>query len=106
MSAEPTLPLTRCTSCHALFLPRPGACPRCGSRNTVAAAGPAVGRVLVSVQVETPPPEFASPHRLALVELPDAVRVLAVVDGALPKTGSPAVVRVEGSQYRIAGPGP
>ena len=99
MTTAPSLNLTRCSDCHGLYLPRPGTCPRCGSHAIQAASGSPHGRLVAGVVVEYPPVGFAAPHRLALVELPDAVSVLAGVDGELPPPGSPVTVRLRGDRY-------
>ena len=43
---------------------------------------------------------WTSPHVLAIVELPEAVRLLAIVDGKVPTIGSVVSVRREGEVYR------
>ena len=103
-AAEPIL-VRQCADCHSLFLPRPGSCPRCGSRATTPAAVPPEGEVLASVQVDSPPAGFPPPHRLAIVELSGSVRILGRVEGDLPTIGQRAVVRPEGAGYLVTGLG-
>ena len=100
MTADPPIPISRCNQCHSRFLPRPGPCPRCGSNAIEPAELPPTGMVLAATQLETPPAGWDSPHRLALVELEESVRVLAQVDGDLPEVGSTVTVRREGDRFR------
>ena len=100
MSLETELELTRCLSCHARYLPTDGPCPKCGSVESASYAVAPVGRVLASTELHYPPTGFHSPHRLALVEAADAVRLLAVVEGPLPVAGALVEVRRDGDVYR------
>ena len=94
MELAPLL-LARCSSCHAGFVPRPGPCPRCGSSELQPLGVPPHGFVLASTELLRPPEGWSAPHRLALVELNEGIRLLALVDGRLPVPGEPvAVVRV------------
>ncbi len=106
MSPPPPLELRRCAQCHSLFLPRPGVCPRCGGADVSPAAVDPVGTVLVATQVEYPMTGFSSPHRLVLVELPESVRVLAMVVGELPSPGSTVQLRQEGDRILAEAAGP
>jgi len=88
MTAElPRIELIRCASCHALYLPSPGPCPRCGSKEETVESCPALGAVLAATELSNPPEGFSAPHRIALVELVESARLLAVVDGPLPVIG-------------------
>jgi uncharacterized OB-fold protein len=101
MSANPaTLELSRCEACQARFLPTDGACPKCGSTDVHLHAAPALGAVLASTELTAPAEGWKSPHRLALVELPESVRLLAVIDGALPAAGDVVAVRKDHDIYR------
>jgi len=100
MTAEATLELARCQACHAQFLPTDGPCPKCGSTDCVLYATSAVGRVLVATELLYPASGWHAPHRLALIELAGAVRVLGIVDGALPAAGALVEVRHDGAVYR------
>jgi uncharacterized protein len=95
-----TLELSRCDSCGARFLPTDGACPKCGSTEISAYASPALGTVLAATEVSAPAEGWHAPHRLALVELPESVRLLAIVDDVLPAPGTVVSVRHEGDVYR------
>lgn len=95
-----TIELARCASCQARFLPGEGPCPRCGSTEVQLYLASAIGRVLAATELEVPPPGWSKPHLLALVEVADAVRLLAVVDGSLPSPGTVVSVRAEGAIYR------
>ena len=100
MSSGESIRLDRCGSCQARFLPADGPCPRCGSTDVHSYDGPGLGRVIAATELVSPAEGWASPHVLAIVELPDAVRLLAIVDGSLPAVGSVVSVRREGETYR------
>ncbi len=95
-----TIELARCSACQARFLPSDGPCPRCASRDVALYNAPALGRVLAATELVAPAEGWTSPHRLALVEVADAVRILAVVEGPLPANGSVVSVRPDGPVYR------
>jgi uncharacterized OB-fold protein len=95
-----TIELSRCRSCQARFLPSDGPCPRCGSSESQLYLSPALGRVLAATELVHPADGWEAPHRLALVELPEAVRLLAIVDGSLPSVGAVVAVRRDGEIYR------
>ncbi|HTW40379.1 MAG TPA: zinc ribbon domain-containing protein [Thermoplasmata archaeon] len=94
--------LSRCEACQARFLPTDGGCPRCGSTDVHPYSAPALGTVLVSTELTAPAEGWASPHRLALVEMPESVRLLAVVEGPLPGPGTVVSVRKDHDLYRAA----
>jgi uncharacterized OB-fold protein len=94
--------LRRCETCRARFLPTDGPCPRCGSTDVQGYPSPPLANVLASTELLSPPPGWSAPHRLALVELPESVRLLAIVDGPLPAPGTVVSVRLEGAVYRAA----
>jgi len=98
--AGATLELSRCRGCQARFLPTDGPCPKCGSPDCVRYSTSAVGRVLAATELHYPASGWHAPHRLALVEVADAVRVLTVVDGTLPSHGALVEVRPDGAVYR------
>jgi uncharacterized OB-fold protein len=100
VSGSATIELSLCRSCHTRFLPTDGPCPKCGSVDCVPYAGGAVGKVLAATELLVPATGWQAPHRLALVELTDAVRVLAVVDGPSPSQGALVEVRKDGEIYR------
>jgi len=100
MTPAATIELTRCTSCHGQFLPTDGPCPRCGSSDSSPYSAPAVGNVLAATELHYPATGWHAPHRLALVEVADAVRVLAIMDGGLPLPGDLVEVRRDGDVYR------
>lgn len=95
-----TVELARCGACQSRFLPTDGPCPRCGSEDCELYSAPALGKVLASTELVHPAAGWDSPHLLAFVELPDAVRLLAIIEGALPAIGAVVVVRREGEIYR------
>ncbi len=105
MSGE-ELALSKCTVCHARFVPLDGPCPRCAAVATEPYTTPAVGVVLASTLLEVPPAGWPAPHRLALIEVEDGVRLLAIVDGELPAPGAFAEVRREDGRYRARAKGP
>jgi uncharacterized protein len=95
------LELARCEACKSRFLPPEGRCPRCGSGRVEPYTAPPDGTVIAASELVYPPPGWAPPHRLALVEVADGVRLLGVVDGSLPALGAPVVVRRDGAIYRF-----
>lgn len=99
--AVPTVAVHRCASCHATFLPRPGPCPRCGSDRVEPVAVPARGTVLAATELSTPAAGWVAPHRLAVAEIADGIRVLCVVNRPLPAVGSTVALTQRGAQYQI-----
>ncbi len=95
-----SLELSRCEACGARFLPNAGACSHCGSNQVRAYSSPALGTVLAATELTSPAEGWHAPHRLALVELPESVRLFAIVDGALPTSGTIVAVRKDGEVYR------
>ncbi len=91
--------LSRCDACQARFLPTDGPCPRCGSTRVRGYAAAPLGTVLAATELTNPPEGRPAPHRLALVELPEAVRLLAIIDGPLPVRGTVVSVRRNGDVY-------
>lgn len=100
MISGTTLELTRCRSCHARFLPTDGPCPKCGSADCMPYTASSIGKVLAATELHYPASGWHAPHRLALVEMADAVRVLAIVEGSPPVTGALVEVRRDGDVYR------
>ncbi len=96
----PDLELFRCSACQSRFLPGDGPCPRCGGIRLERYAAPGVGTVLAATELEVAQEGWNPPHRLALIEVADAVRLIAAVDGDLPRVGAPVEVRVDGLIYR------
>ncbi len=94
------LTLARCGACHARFLPTDGPCPRCGSTDVTPYLSPPLGVVLAATEVTTPAEGWKSPHRIAIVEMPQTVRLLAIVDGLVPSAGDVVSVRRDGEVYR------
>jgi uncharacterized OB-fold protein len=96
------LPLlvSRCDSCTLRYLPRAGPCPRCGATMPLPLSIPPFGVVMAATELTSPAAGWTSPHRLALIELAESVRVLAVVDGDLPTNGASVAVTHEGETYR------
>jgi uncharacterized OB-fold protein len=99
MSAPRGLLVSRCRHCHNRFLPRRGACPRCGSREVDPVEVPPQGVVLAATEVLVPASAAATPRRIALVEGADGLRLLAVVEGELPAIGTEVTVVREVDRY-------
>jgi len=99
--AEATLEMSRCGSCHTGFLPRPGACPRCGSNQIEAISLPARGIVRAATELSVPATGWNAPHRLALVEIAEGIRVLCVAPGSLPVAGDTVRIVRDGAVYHI-----
>jgi len=95
-----TIELARCAACTARFLPSDGPCPRCGSTDVLRYPVPAVGVVIAATALESPAVGWTAPHVLAFVELSDSVRLLAIVEGAVPAVGCVVSVRRDGETYR------
>ncbi|MGA9840093.1 MAG: hypothetical protein WBF81_08635 [Thermoplasmata archaeon] len=91
--------LSRCETCKSRFLPVDGPCPRCGSTDVRPYSVPALGTVLAATELTTPSEGWPAPHRLALVELPESVRLLAIVDGPLPSIGDVVGIHPEAGVY-------
>jgi uncharacterized OB-fold protein len=100
----PDLLVSRCPSCTLRYLPRPGPCPKCGSSAAEPFAIPPRGTVLAATELLSPAAGWPSPHRLALVELAQGVRVLTIAEGALPAVGADVVVQRDGETYRSSLP--
>jgi uncharacterized OB-fold protein len=96
--------VSRCASCHGRFLPRDGPCPRCGSRSVSPLELSALAVVVASVELAAPAAPWPAPHRLALVELEESVRILALVPGASPERGDQVVVSRDGDRYIVRPP--
>jgi uncharacterized OB-fold protein len=97
---EVPIELSRCETCRSRFVPTDGPCPRCGSTDVKPYPSSDLGAVLASTEMTNPPPGWNPPHRIALVELPESVRLIAIVDGPLPAPGSVVAVRRDGAVYR------
>ena len=100
------LVIRRCASCHGRFLPRPGPCPRCGSRAVEPYEIAPRGRVLAATELSVPPPGWPSPHRIALLEAEEGVRLLAVVAGPMPAIGSTVAILQEAERFTALAPEP
>ena len=96
---EATLVLSRCEACHNRFPPTDAPCPKCGSTRVSPYPVPDAGRVVAATELMAPAPGWTAPHRLALLDVADGVRMLAVVDGALPVPGSAVSVHLVGDVY-------
>ncbi len=95
-----SLRLLRCEACQLRYLPSDSPCPRCGGRSATEYFVPAVGSVVVGTELHYPAEGWSAPHRLAFVEVADKVRLLAIVEGHLPRTGDPVSIATEGLVYR------
>jgi len=101
--AAETLEFSRCEACRSRFLPTDGgACPRCGSTEVAPYRAPALGTVLAATELAYPSEGWQAPHRLALVEMPESVRLIAIVDGPLPSARALVSVRRDGAVYRAS----
>jgi uncharacterized OB-fold protein len=92
--------VSRCGSCTLRYLPRAGPCPRCGATEPLPLSIPPFGVVLAATELSRPAEGWPNPHRIALVELAESVRVLAIVEGELPARAATVVVQHEGELYR------
>ena len=101
MTDAPTLLISRCANCHGRFMPRPGPCPFCGSGELQPESVPARGRVLAATALESPAAGWTAPHRLVLVEIAQAVRLLAIAADALPAVDEELTVERDGDVYRV-----
>jgi uncharacterized OB-fold protein len=99
--AEAGLEMSRCRSCHAEFLPRPGPCPRCGSAEIEAIVLPARGTVRAATELSAPAAGWTAPHRLVLLEISEGIRLLGVADGPLPAVGAAVQVVRDGAVFRV-----
>jgi uncharacterized OB-fold protein len=96
----PPLLVSRCDSCTLRYLPRAGPCPKCGATAPLPLSIPPFGIVVAATELTSPSHGWPNPHRIALIELAESVRVLAVWEGEIPASGSGAVVTHEGELYR------
>jgi uncharacterized OB-fold protein len=103
-AASDELIVSRCGACHARFMPRLGPCPRCGSLTIFPHPIPPDGLVLAATELTTPAAGWTAPHRLALVELAESVRLLTIVVGELPANGSAVRVVRDGDRYLAEAP--
>lgn len=95
-----TLELAECAGCRATFLPTDAPCPRCGGVEHRPLEVSAIGTTLAATELVHPAAGWESPHRLVLVELEGAARLLAIAEGELPELGARVVVRRDGEVYR------
>jgi uncharacterized protein len=91
----------RCTGCAVTVYPAAGACPRCGLNmapielSTVGSLWTwTVQRFAPKSPPYVPPPDGFSPFAVGYVDLPEGVRVAAVIEA------DPDVIRI-GAPYRI-----
>jgi uncharacterized OB-fold protein len=91
--------VSRCGSCTLRYLPRAGPCPRCGATKPLPLSIPPEGMVLAATELSSPAQGWPTPHRIALIELAESVRVLAIVEGDLPASGSRVEVVHVGEAY-------
>ncbi|MCI4362581.1 MAG: hypothetical protein L3J77_05265 [Thermoplasmata archaeon] len=106
MTDSPPLVIVRCGHCQGRFLPHPGLCPRCGSSELTRTEIRPEAAVLAATEVLSPSTGWTSPHRLAIVEGAESVRILAIVRGPLPAVGAVVTVRLVGGLYEVLGPAP
>lgn len=101
MTDTPDLAVLHCSGCQGRYLPRPGACPRCGSREVVEARIPPSAVVLAATELAAPSAGWSAPHRLAIVEAAEQVRILGIVRGPIPAPGDAVTVRRVNELYEI-----
>ncbi|MCI4322261.1 MAG: hypothetical protein L3K05_08165 [Thermoplasmata archaeon] len=101
MTDSPPLVIVRCGHCQGRFLPHPGLCPRCGSGELTRTEIPPEAAVLAATELLAPSAGWASPHRLAIVEGAESVRILAIVRGQLPAVGAVVTVRLVAELYEV-----
>jgi uncharacterized OB-fold protein len=94
------LEISRCDACQNRFLPTDGPCPRCGSQEVRSYSSSPLGTVLAATELTSPAEGWPAHHRIALIELPEAVRVIAIVDASLPAVGTVVAVRRDGKVFR------
>jgi uncharacterized OB-fold protein len=99
MTEVPIL-ISRCGACTLRYVPRAGPCPRCGASDPLPVSIPPFGAVLAATELANPAHGWPTPHRLALVELAETIRVLAIVEAELPAVGALVEVIHEGEGYR------
>lgn len=96
-AAEGELRLQRCGECHTLRHPPGPACPGCGSFKQEYAKAVGTGTVHSFVVHHHPPvPGRRAPYVVALVDLPEGVRVVAEHRGPRPSIGDPVRVSFDG----------
>ena len=101
MSGAPApIELAKCGTCHHRFAPADGVCPRCASSSVEPFSVPPVGVVLAATEVAYPSEGWPAPHRLALVELAESVRLLVVPEAPLPAVGDLVELRPGPGYYR------
>ncbi|MCZ8131703.1 MAG: OB-fold domain-containing protein [Steroidobacteraceae bacterium] len=101
----PALVGAKCTACGTHYFPRRARCsnPACnGAEAAPVRLGPRGVLYSWSVQAYRPPPLFGmdpwAPYAIGLVDLPEGVRVMAMLTGAPPEAfqiGSPMQLRLE-----------
>lgn len=101
MTPDGTLRVLACDHCHGRYLPRPGACPRCGSRDVQEGSIPAHAIVLAATELLAPAAGWTAPHRLVLAEAAHQVRLLAIAPGGLPAVGATVEVRERDGRYEV-----
>ncbi|MGA7923285.1 MAG: hypothetical protein WCA77_04845 [Thermoplasmata archaeon] len=96
------LTILRCEVCQHASLPGDGPCPRCGSRDLRPLPVAPRGKVIAATELLSVANGWTSPHRLAIVEVPEGVRLLAIVDGELPSVGSMVELSLDHGLYRAS----
>ena len=98
-SSAPSLLVSLCRSCHLRFAPRLGRCPKCGSVDLRPHSIGPEGTALAATELAVPPAGFSVPHRLALVEAAEGVRLLCIVEGGPVALGDHVRVRRDDDRY-------
>ncbi len=80
--AAPSLAGGRCTGCGTVYFPARRECPACftdGSVERITLSRR--GRLYSFTVIRVAPSGFTAPYPMGLVELPEGLRILAVIDG-------------------------
>jgi uncharacterized OB-fold protein len=97
----PDLRIRHCEACGYALAPDAARCSRCSSTQLGWTRVEARGRVLAATELVSVAAGWTSPHRLALIEIPPGLRLLGIVDGALPSPGAPVSVRLEDGRIHV-----
>jgi uncharacterized OB-fold protein len=100
-SGPPDLTVMRCSVCSHVSLPGDGPCPHCGAQDLRPISVAPQATVIAATELLSVATGWTSPHRLAMVEVPQGVRLLAIVNGNLPAIGSRVDVTMENGLYHV-----
>jgi len=101
---------SRCTACHALFVPPRSLCPKCYAANMEWEKMKGTGKIVAFTSIAFPTPAMAergydreNPYCTGVIELEEKVKVVAQIDGV--DTRDPHSIPV-GMPLQIAFPPP